>query len=67
MMAGYLRAENLYVQRSRVRGILNDIDSAGTAARWGKTISRRSYSVPTPNSPWHMDGHMKLIRYRSCV
>ena len=25
---------------------------------------RRPYSVPGPNSLWHIDGHHKLIRWR---
>lgn len=62
MMHGYLSARGVVAQRQRIRTILAQIDPIGTAQRWGRTVARRTYSVPTPNSLWHMDGHMKLIR-----
>ena len=31
--------------------------------RRARTILRRIYRVPGPNSIWHVDGHHKLIRY----
>lgn len=62
MMVGYLRARGKVVQRRKVRAILADVDPLGTASRWSRGIQRRTYSVPTPNSLWHMDAHLKLIR-----
>ncbi|PIK57401.1 hypothetical protein BSL78_05667 [Apostichopus japonicus] len=62
MMRSYLRADGIRVQRRRVRSALELADPVGTAGRWGSSVSRRSYSVPGPNSLWHIDGHMKLIR-----
>jgi len=62
-MSGYLRASGLVVQRNRVRQSLNRIDPLGSACRWGRAVTRRTYSVPTPNSLWHLDSHMKLVRY----
>ena len=62
MMAGYLRSAGLNLQRHRVREALRTVDPSGTATRWGKTVSRRVYRVAMPNSLWHLDSHMKLIR-----
>ena len=28
-------------------------------------VHRRKYSVPAPNSLWHIDGYHKLIRYQT--
>ena len=63
MVAGYLKAQGVLVQRAAVRAALVEVDPIGTATRWGQAIRRRTYSVPCPNALWHMDAHMKLIRY----
>lgn len=39
------------------------MNPVNTAIRWAGVISRRVYSVPWPNSLWHMDGHHLLIRW----
>ena len=31
--------------------------------RWATVVSRRAYSVPGPNSLWHIDGHHSLITW----
>ncbi|XP_046902363.1 uncharacterized protein LOC124485088 isoform X3 [Hypomesus transpacificus] len=62
MMQGYLRAEGITVQRRRVREMLTRVDPAAAAQRWSNVVARRSYHVPFPNSLWHIDGHMRLIR-----
>ena len=33
------------------------VDPPNTALKWGIVVSRRQYSVPWPNSLWHLDGH----------
>ncbi len=63
MMRALLRAEGLLVTRHRVRVMLSHIDPAAAARRWSTTVARRTYYVPYPNSLWHMDGNMRLIRY----
>ena len=65
-MVALLRTQTppLIVQREKVRKVLALVDPVGTAQRWATTINRRTYSVPTPNSLWHLDSHHKLIRYR---
>ncbi|CAB4015173.1 RNA-directed DNA polymerase from transposon X-element [Paramuricea clavata] len=62
-LAGYLRSLGLRVQRRRVRESLTRVDPRNTALRWGIVIARRKYSVPWPNSLWHLDGHHSLIRW----
>ena len=41
------------------------IDPEGVVVRtlMLQTVRRRRYSVPAPNSLWHIDGNHKLIRY----
>lgn len=66
-LVGALRSRGLHIPRRRVRVCLREVDPLGTALRWRATIYRRKYSVPTPNSLWHIDGNHKLIRYRLVV
>jgi hypothetical protein len=62
---GVLRSQGYCVTRERVREALRRCDPVGTASRWCHTITpRRPYSVPGPNSLWHIDGNHKLIRWR---
>jgi hypothetical protein len=63
MVTGYLRARGITVQRSRVRQSIRRVDPVGAAGRWSRTVTRRTYSVPTPNALWHLDAHMKLVRW----
>ncbi|KAK0136930.1 hypothetical protein N1851_026900 [Merluccius polli] len=63
MMCAYLHADRIVVQRRRVRETLNSINPAAAAQRWSQTVARRTYHVPFPNSLWHIDGHMRLIRW----
>lgn len=62
-MAAYLSTEGIVVQRSRIRASLHRVDPSSVAKRWSKTVKRRLYKVANPNSLWHMDAHMKLVRY----
>ena len=39
------------------------ISPANTALRWEIAVSCRQYSVPRPNSLWHLHGHHFLIRW----
>ena len=63
MLAGHLQASGIHAQRQRIRTALRTVDPVGTAARWSRTFRRRVYRVPMPNSLWHLDSHMKLIRF----
>ncbi|XP_077057346.1 uncharacterized protein LOC143710231 [Siphateles boraxobius] len=63
MMRALLVAEGLRVSRHRVREMLVRINPAAAARRWSSTVARRVYHVPCPNSLWHIDGNMRLIRW----
>ena len=62
-LIGYMRSLGHLVQRSRVRAAINRVDPENSALRWATVITRRVYSVPWPNSLWHIDGHHSLIRW----
>ena len=57
---GYLINIGLRVQRRRIRGTLQAVDPYGVRNRLRQALHRRQYSVPMPNSLWHIDGHHKL-------
>ncbi|XP_011687057.1 PREDICTED: uncharacterized protein LOC105449500 [Wasmannia auropunctata] len=67
MITAYLKAKGKVVQRRKVRRFLSEIDPIGTASRWSNAIHRRTYKVPTPNSLWHIDANLKLIRWRFAI
>ena len=64
---GYIKSLNLRLQRDRIRDSLTRVDPRNTAMRWASVITRRLYSVPGPNSLWHIDGHHSLIRWKFVV
>lgn len=63
-MLSHLRSKTppILLQRARCCVLMRLIDPQGTAARWAQAIRRRQYSVPTPNSLWHIDTNHALIR-----
>ncbi|CAL8235713.1 unnamed protein product [Boreogadus saida] len=69
MILGHLRSSQLFVKRGRVLASLRRVDPQGVLMRRLslRTVKRRCYSVPAPNSLWHIDGHHKLIRWRVVV
>ena len=62
-----LRASGFTLQRERVRESLHRVDPLGIESRLRRTLHRRQYSVPGPNSLWHIDGYHKLVRWRIIV
>ena len=55
MLWGQLRSMGVQVTRERVRNALRQTDPLNTALRWrGSLTRRRAYSVPGPNSLWHI-------------
>ena len=65
LLIGHLNRLRIWVPRARVRGAIHRVDPINTAIRRSVTIRRRVYHVEGPNSLWHIDGHHKLIRWRS--
>ena len=51
----------IIVQRERCRRLLADVNPVVTAQHWAQVTKRRQYSVPTPNTLWHIDSNHKLI------
>ncbi|XP_066265668.1 uncharacterized protein [Branchiostoma lanceolatum] len=60
---GLLKSQGIYVTRQRLRDSIHRVDPINTALRWFLATSRRTYYVPCPNALWHIDSHMKLIRW----
>lgn len=55
MVWGNLRARGIKVTRERVRHTLRSVDPLGSMLRsLPGAIRRQSYSVPGPNSLWHI-------------
>ncbi|XP_041860719.1 uncharacterized protein LOC121652157 isoform X2 [Melanotaenia boesemani] len=64
MMLGHLNAQGIHIQRQRVQDSMRRVDPHGVLLRTLQLNPqrRRRYSVPAPNSLWHIDGNHKLIR-----
>ncbi len=43
------------------------VDPLGVAYRWARSIHRRRYQVPCPNSLWHIDSYHGLIRWKLII
>ena len=55
MISGRLRARGFKVSRDRLRRLMRESDPLSSVYRWpGGASKRRPYSVPGPNSLWHM-------------
>lgn len=66
-LTGYVRSLGHLVQRDRVRAAINRVDPGNSALQGAAVITRRVYSVPWPNSLWHIDGHHSPIRWGSVI
>ena len=51
---GVLRSRGIIVPRHRVHQILHKVDPISTALWWHSKTNHKSYSVPGPNSLWHI-------------
>ncbi|XP_039620825.1 uncharacterized protein LOC120536499 isoform X2 [Polypterus senegalus] len=67
MISGHRKAKGLNVQSKRRRRSLMRTEPLSTAGRRAEVIQRRSHRVVSPNRLWHMDSHVKLIRWRFTV
>lgn len=54
MLWARLRSEGYYVTRSRLRDAVRSTDPLSNVIRWNDMTPRRPYSVPSPNSLWHL-------------
>ncbi|KAJ4939961.1 hypothetical protein JOQ06_029396 [Pogonophryne albipinna] len=63
-----LQAQQLWIQRRRVRDSMRRIDPEAAALRaMSQRLHRRAYRVAGPNSLRHLDGNHKLIRWRIVI
>lgn len=60
---GYLRSLGIRIQRHQLRSSIARVDPINVRLRWAVVVSRRAYSVPGPNSLWHVDGHHSLVNW----
>ncbi|KAF3835804.1 hypothetical protein F7725_028362 [Dissostichus mawsoni] len=59
-----LQAQQMWIQRRRVRDSMRRIDPEAAALRaMSQRLHRRAYRVAGPNSLWHLDGNHKSIRW----
>ena len=63
MISGHLKSLGLRVQRQRVRESIVRVDPANVRVRWASVVYRWAYSVPGPNSLWHLDGHHSPVNW----
>ena len=63
IVTGYLKSKGLRIQQLRIAASLVRVDPEGSRIRWACLVRRRKYSVPGPNSLWHIDGHHSLINW----
>ena len=54
LLMGMLHSKRIRFSRETLREVIHDIDPINTVLRWSTKIVRRSYSVPGPNSLWHI-------------
>ncbi|KAF3844174.1 hypothetical protein F7725_013515 [Dissostichus mawsoni] len=63
-----LQAQQMWIQRRRVRDSMKRINPEAAALRaMSQRLHRRAYRVAGPNSLWHLDGNHKLIRWRIVI
>ncbi len=54
MMWAHVRSLGYQVTRTRIRECIHRINPISSAFRWRNMTPRRPYSVPSPNSLWHL-------------
>ena len=67
LLSGHLRSLCLRVQRDRIRASIARADPENSRIHWAVVVSRRAYSVPGPNSLWHIDGHHSLVSWKFVI
>ncbi|CAG2199511.1 unnamed protein product [Mytilus edulis] len=62
-----LAQQNIKVQRYRLRDSMYRVDKKGILERKKGRLHRRTYSVQSPNTLWHVDTNHKLIRWNMII
>ena len=66
-MQGHLVRMRIRVTRQALRNSIHRVDHINVILRHRTVVRRRVYSVPFPNSVWHIDGHHKIVRLRFVI
>ena len=61
---GYLRSIGIFVSRTRIQRIMQQIDAAGVEYRRREIIERSVYNVSGPLEMFHADANCKLVNWR---
>ena len=67
LMQGHLVRMRIRVTRQALRNSIHRVDHINVILRRRTVVRRRVYSVPFPNSVWHIDGHHKIVRWRFVI
>ena len=65
MLRGHLQSSNIHIQRRRLRESVQRVTGSQNPPH--PAVVRRTYSVPGPNSLWHVDGNHKIIEWRLVI
>lgn len=65
LVIGRLRSLGYHITRERVRQSIRATDPLNAALRWRGVTIRRPYSVPGPNSLWHIGMYRYLVLFES--
>jgi len=66
MLWAHLKADGYHVTRARVRNAIRTTDPLATVLNWSEMTSRRPYSVPSPNSLWHLGERLVWVHISTC-
>ena len=67
LIQGHLERMGIRIPRQAMRDSIHCVDHQNVASRCHSVTRRRVYSVPFPNSVWHIDGHHKVVRWRFVI
>lgn len=67
LTSGMLLDAGVKPTRKRVREAQARLDADGVDDRKSTAVARRVYSVPHAHYLWHLDGNMKMLRFRLAV
>jgi len=67
LLFGTIKSRGINIQCHRLRDSIRRVDPIRTNVRLNQVVQRRTYTVPGPNSLWHIDGNHSLIRWRFVI
>ena len=67
LIQAHLVRMRIRITRQALHNSIHRVDHTNVIMRRRNVIRRRVYSVPFPNSVWHIDGHHKIVRWRFVI